>query len=75
MLDNLCMKPGNKIFTYNVDFIRYASQLSWENSVLCHCYYQRLPNWIQDPISTQEQGKPTSFQDMYALAMTIDYRY
>jgi len=75
MLDNLCMKPGDKISTYNVDFMRYASQLGWGNSVLCHCYYQGLPNRIQDPISTQEQGKPTSFQDMYALAMTIDHRY
>ena len=75
MLDNLHMKPGNKISTYNVDFMRYASQLGWGNSVLCHCYYQGLPNRIQDSISTQEQGKPTSFQDMYALAMTIDHRY
>ena len=24
MLDNLCMKPGNKISTYNVDFMCYA---------------------------------------------------
>ena len=40
MLDNLHMKPGNKISTYNVDFICYASQLDWRNSVLCHCYYQ-----------------------------------
>jgi len=75
MLDNLCMKPGNKISTYNVDFIRYASQLGWGNSVLCHCYYQGLPNQIQNLISTWEQEKPTSFQDMYALAMTIDYCY
>ena len=51
MLDNLHMKPGNKISTYNVDFMRYASQLGWGNSVLYHCYYQRLPNQIQDPIS------------------------
>ena len=69
------MKPGDKISTYNVDFMHYASQLGWENSVLYHRYYQGLPNWIQDPISTQEQGKPTLFQDMYALAMTIDHRY
>ena len=55
--------------------MHYASQLGWENSVLCHRYYQGLPNWIQDPISTWEQGKPTSFQDMYALAMTIDHCY
>ena len=75
MLDNLCMKSGNKISTYNVDFMYYASQLGWENSVLCHHYYQRLSNRIQDPISTQKQGKPTSFQDMYILAMTIDHHY
>ena len=75
MLDNLHMKPGDKISTYNMDFMRYASQLGWGNSVLCYCYYQGLPNQIQDPISTQEQGKPTSFQEMYALVMTIDHRY
>jgi len=75
MLDNLCMKPSNKISTYNVDFMRYASQLGWENSVLCYHYYQGLPNRIQDPISTWEQGKLTSFQNMYALAMTIDHCY
>ena len=61
MLDNLHIKPGNKIFTYNVDFMRYASQLGWGNSVLCYHYYQELSNWIQDPISTWEQEKPTSF--------------
>ena len=61
MLDNLRMKPSDKISTYNVDFMRYASQLGWGNSVLCHRYYQGLPNRIQDPISTWEQGKPTSF--------------
>ena len=69
------MKSGDKISTYNVNFMHYASQLGWGNSVLYHCYYQGLPNWIQGPISTREQGKPTSFQDMYTLAMTIDHRY
>ena len=69
------MKPGDKISTYNVDFMHYASQLGWGNSVLCHCYYQGLPNQIQDPISTREQGKLTSFQDIYALAMTINHCY
>ena len=75
ILDNLRMKPGNKISTYNVDFMCYASQLGWGNSVLCHCYYQGLPNWIQDPISIWEQGKPTLFQDMYILVMITDHRY
>jgi len=45
-VNDLDMKPGNKISTYNVDFICYVSQLGWENSVLCHYYYQKLPNWI-----------------------------
>ena len=75
MLDNLYMKSSNKIFTYNVDFMHYASQLGWKNSVLCHHYYQELPNQIQDPISIWEQEKPTLFQNMYALAITIDHCY
>jgi len=75
MLNNLHMKPGDKIFTYNMDFICYIFQLGWENNVLCYYYYQGLPNWIQDPISIQKQGKPTSFQDIYALTMTIDHYY
>ena len=69
------MKPSNKISTYNVDFMYYTSQLGWKNSVLCYHYYQRLLNWIEKPISTREQGKPTSFQDIYALAITIDHCY
>ena len=75
MLDNLHMKSGDKISTYNVDFMCYASQLGWGNSVLYHHYYQELPNRIQDPISTWGQRKPTLFQDMYALAMTINHCY
>jgi len=75
MLDNLYMKPSDKISTYNVDFMCYAFQLGWGNSVLCHRYYQRLPNRIQNPISTWEQEKPTLFQNMYILAMTIDHHY
>ena len=75
MLDNLCMKPNNKISSYNVNFMHYISQLGWGNNMLCHYYYQRLPNQIQDHISIQEQGKPTLFQDMYTLVMTIDHCY
>ena len=75
MLDNLYMKPDNKIFTYNMDFMCYASQLGWRNSILYYCYYQELPNRIQDPISTWKQGKPISLQDMYTLAMTINHCY
>ena len=53
----------------------YIFQLGQGNSVLCHCYYQNLPNWIQNPIFIWEQDKPTLFQDMYTLAMTINHYY
>ena len=43
--------------------------------MLYHCYYQGLPNWIQDPIYTRKQEKPISFQNMYTLAITINYHY
>jgi len=75
LIDNLCMKPGDKITTYNVEFMRYAAQLNWGDSVLCHRFYQGLPNRLQDPIANWEQGKPNSFQAMYQLAITFNNRY
>ncbi|KAF5362252.1 hypothetical protein D9756_002522 [Leucocoprinus leucothites] len=74
-LDNLQMKLGNKITTYNIDFMKYAAQLSWGDEVLCHCYYKGLPNHIQDPISVHEQGKPNTFQEILYTAMLIDGCY
>jgi len=29
LIDNLCMKPGDKIATYNVEFMWYTAQLNW----------------------------------------------
>jgi len=28
LIDNLCMKPGDKIATYNMEFMQYAAQLN-----------------------------------------------
>jgi len=75
LIDNLHMKPGDKITTYNVEFMQYAAQLNWGDSVLCHRFYQGLPNRLQDPIANQEQGKPNFFQTMYQLAIIFDNRY
>jgi len=75
LINNLRMKPGDKIATYNVEFMRYAAQLNWGDSVLCHRFYQGLPNRLQDPIANREQGKPNSFQAMYQLAITFDNCY
>ena len=75
LIDNLRMKPGDKISTYNVEFMWYATQLNWGDTVLCHRFYQGLPNHLQDLIANREQGKPTSFHTMYQLAITFDNRY
>ena len=75
LIDNLCMKPGDKIVTYNVDFMQYAAQLNWGDTVLCYRFYQGLPNRLQDLIANREQGKPTSFYAMYQLAITFDNHY
>ena len=65
LIDNLCIKPGDKIATYNVEFMQYAAQLNWGDSVLCHCFYQGLPNYLQNLIANWEQGKSISFYTMY----------
>jgi len=75
LIDNLCIKPGDKIATYNVEFMWYTAQLNWGDTVLCHQFYQGLPNHLQDLIANQEQGKPTSFHAIYQLAITFDNRY
>jgi len=75
LIDNLRMKPGDKIATYNVEFMQYATQLNWGDTVLCHHFHQGLPNCLQDLIANREQGKHTSFHAMYQLAITFDNRY
>ena len=75
LIDNLHMKPGNKISTYNVEFMQYAAQLNWGDTVLCHHFYQGLPNHLQDLIANREQGKPISFHAMYQLAIIFDNCY
>jgi len=75
LINNLHMKPGDKISTYNVEFMQYTAQLNWDDTVLYHRFYQGLPNRLQDLIANRGQGKPTSFHAMYQLAITFDNRY
>jgi len=42
VLNNLQMKPSDRITTYNIEFMRYTFQLDWDNNILCYKYYQRL---------------------------------
>ena len=75
LINNLRIKPGNKISTYNMEFMWYTAQLNWGDSVLCYCFYQGLPNHLQDLIANLEQGKPISFYTTYQLAITFDNYY
>ena len=54
LIDNLCMKLGDKIATYNMEFMWYAAQLNWGDTVLCYYFYQGLPNRFQDLIANRE---------------------
>ena len=75
LIDNLCIKPEDKISTYNVELVRYAAQLNWGDSVLCHYFYQGLPNRLQDLTVNQEQSKPISFHAIYQLAIIFINHY
>ena len=55
--------------------MQYAAQLNWGDSVLCHRFYQGLPNCLQDLIANREQGKPNSFQAIYQLEITFNNHY
>jgi len=60
-LDHLCINPDARIAIYNIAFLQYSAQLQWIESALCHRYYSRLPDRIQDIISTRKGGKPSTF--------------
>jgi len=74
-INNLHIKPGDKIANYNVEFMWYAAQLNWGDTVLCHHFYQGLPNRLQDLIANREQRKPTFFHAMYKLAIIFYNHY
>jgi len=74
-LDHLHMNPDDWIATYNIAFLQYSTQLQWTKNALCHRYYSRLPDRIQDIISTREGGKPSTFQTLYSIAVSIDNHF
>jgi len=51
LIDNLHIKLGDKIATYNLEFMQYTAQLNWDDLVLYYRFYQRLPNCLQDLIA------------------------
>ena len=71
-LESLHLKYGDKISTYNVEFLQYSGQLNWGDAVFAHWYYKGLPNCLQDQISLCKAGKPGTFQEMMCITTAYD---
>ncbi|KAJ3564201.1 hypothetical protein NP233_g8448 [Leucocoprinus birnbaumii] len=74
-LENLTMNHNNHIMTYNIQFLKYAAKLSWDDAYLTHCYYHSLPNHIKDIFAQHKAGKPCEFQSMKAAAQIINNHF
>ena len=67
---NLRMKDNQHILKYNIEFTHLATQTSWDNSILCHCYYSGLAECIKDIMG--QQGKPSTLDTLKTMALSID---
>jgi len=74
-LNHLCMNPDNQIARYNIAFLQYSALLQWTENTLYYRYYFGLPDCIQDIISTCEGDKPSTFQTLYSIAISIDNHF
>ncbi|KAJ3570532.1 hypothetical protein NP233_g4339 [Leucocoprinus birnbaumii] len=74
-LENLTMNYNDHITTYNIQFLKDAAKLSWDDAYLTHHYYRGLPNCIKDVFAQCETGKPQEFQSMKSAAQIIDNRF
>ena len=70
-LDHLHMNPDDQIAIYNIAFLQYSAKLQWTENALCHRYYVRLPDCIQDIISTHEGNRSSIFQTLYSMTISI----
>jgi len=75
LLENLHMKPSDRITTYNVEFMRLSSCLNWGNDLLVYRFYKGLPDRLQDKISELPAGKPKKLAVLRDAAITLDNRY
>jgi len=72
-LENLSMKPTQRIAKYLVEFNRHATLTGWDNRALRHQFYRGLPARIKDEVS--RVGKPDTLSALRTLALSIDNRY
>ena len=62
MLDNLHMKPSNKIFIYNIDFMHYAFQLGWEIVYYTITITKDFSIGFRIPSSSRNKENPSHFR-------------
>ena len=72
-LENLSMKPTQRIAKYLVEFTRLSTLTGWDNRALRHQFYRGLPARIKDEVS--RVGKPDTLPELRTLALSIDNRY
>jgi Retrotransposon gag protein len=72
-LENLTMKPTQRIAKYHVEFNRLATITGWDERALRHQFYRGLPARIKDEVS--RVGKPATLPALRILALQIDGRY
>ena len=72
-LENLSMKPTQRIAKYLVEFTRLSTLTGWDNRALRHQFYCGLPARIKDEVS--HVGKPNTLPELRTLALSIDNRY
>ena len=73
-LDNLCMKEGQKINKYIIEFNHLTGLVcGYSNGTLHHIFYSGLLDHIKDEISCV--SKPCTLDDYHTLAQTINARY
>ncbi|KAJ3574826.1 hypothetical protein NP233_g1508 [Leucocoprinus birnbaumii] len=74
-LENLTMDHNDHITMYNIQFLKYAAKLSWDDTYLTHCYYCSLPNHIKDVFAQHKARKPHEFHSMKAAAQIINNHF
>jgi hypothetical protein len=75
LLEALKMKADEKITSYNVEFMRLASQLRWADNILCYRYYKGLPDRLKDVHCDCPGGKPSDYARMREVALKLDNRF
>src|SRR5215510_3924907 len=74
-LERLTMRHLNHITEYNVQFIRLAAKLPWNEPWLCRRFYNGLPDRIKEVFTYREGGKPKTLPALQNASAEIDTRF